>query len=317
MSRMILVKGKKQVLGMVKNSVKYSGCYCNNNFFGLNQKFDEKLYASGLTIGNIVYYGNDPLGIISVDNTITKDNSIRIVSLKNMCSNNPDNGALEGDGYYTRDQAYGFVWTVSGYTCTGPNQTGNSFAEGTATLIDGRHDTTILLQATDAHNTYGNWRTATPPLSNPSGNNTAAKQKRYSPGACATWRYNPLGSAFNTQGYWYVPSEHELIILYQHLSDINAAYAYINNKYGSTYCQTHLPRRSDAGNDGSWGYWGAYHNATYDSGWGGTTVKFDPFKGQNNWRNNSCGAAGYDMVAFLKLNVVDGKLQLDETYHYN
>ena len=312
MSKMLLLKNHKPVIGMAKNNTEYTGCYHNGQCFFIKST---PFSASAFTIGNIVYCYNVPFGVIAVDNTITKDNSIRVVALKNMSCSNPDNGTLSNTS--TVRMACGFKMNASTYQFTGPTNQ-STFDEGVDTFIDGHHDHAVLLQATDDNNKYPNWRTDStiPKGTNQSG--TTGGNRGFSDAAMCSWRYNPISSLYSTQGYWYVPSLHELIIAHQHLSAINDAYLSIQNDFGSSYSIGRMPYTTSTGNEGKQlAYWASAHTETVNSTWGGANAKYNIYSGQSLLGSYSSGGDLGLCIPFIKFNIQHNKLFLDETYHIN
>lgn len=312
-----MIKDNKKIIGIQKNSVNYSGLILNNEKCELDAWFRPRFYADAYTIGNIVYVNNRansvsiPIGVIAVDNTITKDNSIRVIALRNMDPSNPVTGTLNSELRI----GCGFGMDSSRFVFTGPYSTSSSytsFNEGVDTFIDGWHDHKVLIDATDYYNNVQNWRTAStlPNRFGTAGGNDGFRG--YSQAAMSAWRYNPAVDYISTEGYWYLPSLHELIITYQHKSTINNTFANITTNYGSTYSIGRIPYPVDNDKDG---YWASTQSHTDRSQYGGQSAKFDIYRGVNKTGSYSSAQDGTIAIAYIKFNVIDNKIQLDENYH--
>lgn len=251
--------------------------------------------------GGVVTIKNKPIGVIGVPSSVTGDNSIRVISLFNMDYNNPDSGTSSTDLTMRHPDEY-FLNYKSLFT--GPRiSNNNKVTSYTGTFVDGWHDHNVTIQLSD-NNTPG-WRTSYTIA------NSELRNRKNSPAALCTWRYNPAPSVLNMQGYWYMPSMHELIEEGAHLSQIDAGALIIKNTYnigiGRIPCDTTAYTNPKS-------YWSSTYLGDQVS-YGGNAAKYD-VKFQYSRSQYYGSAQDPGMVqAWCKLIKENGKWILDPTYH--
>jgi hypothetical protein len=265
MTRPVYILNKNKKVQYIGEPADYT------TMFGDDYHFVQKagsLEISSLSIGGILSYKKIPIGIVAVDQTITKDDSIRVMALRNMDSLHPKVGTtnisnstnnympLMSIGFNCRNDSSLFVFT-------GPY--GESY-NSNKTFIDGWHDHKVLIDASDYYMTNYNstwqdargWRTLS---TIPDTFGTAAAgetNRKHSVAAICSWHFDPTNDGY-TQGYWYVPSQHELSIIANNTykSTINNTFAALNSQYGSSLCSSTIPYNTKSGTSGT--HWGSCH----------------------------------------------------------
>lgn len=248
--------------------------------------------ASGTEIGSLIYKDGEVLGVIAVDDSITKDGSIRIISLDNMSAVSPLTGTntLESlycptKNLYTNTEFYNrFSGPTTVYTSS-------------STFVDGLSDYRVMIDYVDSVSSNDGWRNITSNIPK----NTANTRTNI-PAAMACRLYQHRGFA----GYWYLPSFHELTIVAQNLTAVNNGFAAAGSGNGKIL-------------DGTTSYsnWTSRYRNLQNS-WGGNCYKYSISRNENTTQYygtaNDPGVAS----AFLKLYWVNKEnltLEIDNTYY--
>lgn len=276
--------------------------------------------------GGIVTYKNQLFGVVVVPQSITGDNSIRIMSVPLMSGLHPQTGSYSttrttnennintGFLYKSGLKAYPFDQTLYNklnqhfdyyYRNYNANCTSSNF-------YDGHEEHSVWLQLTDSLGFFPNWRTANEYLQTPlnqagpdvPANRHGSRQERgYSDGNMCCWRFSPCNGLDST-GYWYVPSQRELKAESMNASVIINAIATIDSIYNIGFQSIPL---------GKEGFVSSEYTSTSNTDWGGLNGKYSVTKSA---RVGSDGTVDPNLVqAFCKLIKVNDKWMLDPSYH--
>lgn len=290
-----------------KISPEYKETYFGSSYHFINKDDFPIFTVSSETYGGIVKYKNNPIGVVTIPASITNDDSIRIVSIYNMSYTSPDTGTLNTEtmkcpcGKFANYQSR----FVNRFDATQKTYTASNFP--VKSYQDGWVDYKVLIELSDSllsasAGTEKQWRT-TSQLNN----NTNV----YATAALAAWRYNPISSILNMQGYWYIPSWFELFHEYLNQSAINQGFSQIKTDYDIGLGR--IPYYT--GNDRTqYSYWGSTYK-NYQSTWGGNCCKLNVRTGFNTSTYYGTSSDPGMAQAFLKLIKDKGKWILDPNYH--
>jgi len=216
-----IIAGTRRITAAYFNNQQYTGAFLGDDNF-IFKKISSSFDISVDDYGGVVIYKDNPIGVIGVPSSVTGDGSIRIISIFNMDPNLPEVGTTSDDTFKCPDESF------LNYNAlfTGPYvDNNNSLNSYNPPFVDGWHDHSVLIQLSDNSGLAGDWRTAAAVP------NSSARNRGYAPAALCAWRYNPISSVLDMQGYWYLPSLHELIEEGLHLSAIDAGMATIKTEY--------------------------------------------------------------------------------------
>lgn len=275
--------------------------------------------------GGIVTYNNKLFGIVVVPQTITGDNSIRIMAVPVMSGLHPSTGSYSrtnrdnetaictGFLYRSGLKAYSFNQTKYNILNQHYSDQANKYnvTVTSANFYDGFAAHKMWIQLGDEIGNFQNWRTAVEILEtalNQPGPDIAAKyhgsrqERGYSEGNMCCWRFSPI-SDIDTSGYWYMPSIKELRCEYENRTQINSAFSETNNLY----------------NTGVTSIWNRnFRTPDYDYSdnvaWGGSVGLYNPYTSSKGISLRA-SVDPNTVQAFCKLIKENGKWILDPTYH--
>ena len=256
--------------------------------------------------GGVVCFQGNPLGVIGVPSSVTGDDSIRVISLFNMDYDHPETGT-ESSRVTMRNSDASFIAYKTEFT--GPYWDNNNSGPTTYNppFIDGWHDHNVQIQLSDSSGQAGSWRTSnTIPHAD-------VQNRGYSPASLCCWRYNPISEVLDMQGYWYLPSMHELIEEGVHLDKIDAGALTVKNTYNVGIGR--IPYDTSNYAD-PYSYWASRFIGSQTS-WGGNSSKYDVKFKYNRSQYYATAADPGQAQAWCKLIKNGSKWILDPAYHIN
>ena len=250
MSRPVIIRNGSKTVKNIKDNTSKTVIFGNNYHIYLTSTETPVFTLSSEEPGGLVTYKNKLFGIVVVPQSITGDNSIRIMSAPLMSGLHPTDGSYStsaignenmiNTGFLYRSGLKAYSYDSNIYNILSFHYFDRSPAEvSSSNFYDGFATHQVWLQLTDSINNFPNWRTATEYLQsalNQAGPDVAAnrhgsrQERGYSEGNMCCWRFSPVPD-IDTTGYWYIPSYRELRCEYLYRNSITTAYKQIYSLY--------------------------------------------------------------------------------------
>ena len=290
MSKPIIIRNGNKPIKNVKDKTTKGVLFGNEYHIWFRSLEIPSFTLSSEQPGGIVTCNNNLFGIVVVPQSITNDNSIRIVAVPVMSGLHPSDGSYSrtfsnnetaicsGFLYRSGLKAYGYDSAKANILFQHYNDWVNNYNKTvtSANFYDGHSAHKVWIELGDEIGNFPGWRTATEYLQtalNQAGPDISAsyhgsrQERGYSEGNMCCWRFSPIPGV-DTTGYWYMPSVKELRCEYENRTQINSAISETNTLYNTGV--TNIWNRNFRTPD----YW-----AQQDLSWGGRMGVYNPAAG--------------------------------------